>query len=829
MLKNNNNKIISRMAKNSLQANRRKNSFILIAVILSAFMVTAVLTLGASYYQASRAQLVRQYGAKHDAVLAGGVTEEQIQVCREDREIAEIGLRVKCGNVQSNGRDDTLHTGFAWCNETYWERQRRPALQYVTGSYPQREDELMISEAALNECGEEGMGIGSTLDLIYEDEEGVHRKVFTISGIFQDYHQDKEAFVSEEFFKESGYSLSDVMSGTMYLGFKDWLWSDRRQAEFEEKLSLGKQQTFFITNGAADQLKILAGMAGIVLVTLCSGYLLIYNILYLTVTSRVRYFGLLQTIGMTERQIRSLIFRQMAWMGGIGLAVGMLLGGSISMALLPELLRGLGIQSEGIIDIRFRPWVYLVTVLLTGATIYMGSRRPAQIAGSISPVEAVRFAAGHSYRKNRRTKKGCPVLNIALRNLQRERKRTVVVTLSMGLSVSLFICIMTLIQSQEARTLFSLNADADMVIENDTFEKYNRSDYKQIFEPEFIEGLEKTEGVEAVHVTYAADIIVPWEEGFPDDWMRGFYEVGMADPYDAEEYKNNPERFYSVMVGVDEKEFEKLNAEFETPVDTQEFIDGESCLVYRGATDFSDDYLIGQRLRFYPQKDGEKSMEDIRVAGVTDDADLVRHTGFGPNIVVSSSYLKKIVGDPYIQMISIQYKESYDKEAEQQIKKLLEASPCAVDASVKSRIEIRENLRKSQGNIMIFGIGIAVMVGFIGLMNYINTTISNIRNRLVELSVLESIGMTGVQTRMLLVWEGLLYLGLTALFTVSIGTGATYLIFQAMNNMNAPFGIPAAPVIISFLLIGAVCTGIPIAAYQILSREGSVIERIREL
>lgn len=43
---------------------------------------------------------------------------------------------------------------------------------------------------------------------------------------------------------------------------------------------------------------------------------------------------------------------------------------------------------------------------------------------------------------------------------------------------------------------------------------------------------------------------------------------------------------------------------------------------------------------------------------------------------------------------------------------------------------------------MIFGIGIAVMAGFIGLMNYINTTISNIRNRLVELSVLESIGMT---------------------------------------------------------------------------------------
>lgn len=828
VLTNNNERIISKMARNSLSGNRRKNAFIIIAVVLSAFMVSAVLTLGASYYQASRVQNIRQYGAKHDAVVMGGVSEKQIRSCREDREIEYVGLKAKCGKVQSNGRDDTLHTQFIWCNDVFWEKQKKPALQYVTGSYPQKEDELMISEAALKECGEEGMRIGSSLELVFEDETGLHRNTFTISGIFQDYYQDKEAYVSEAFFKKSGSSLSDVLSGSMYLGFRDWIWSEEKQKKFEEALQLGKQQAFFITDGAGGQLQVLTGMGGIVLITLCSAYLLIYNILYLSVTSHVRYYGLLQTVGMTERQIRSFLFRQMYYMGSVGITAGLLLGGSISMALLPELLRGLGIKNEGVIEVRFRPWIYVLAAILVGITIYMGSRKPAKIAGSVSPIEASRFAGGHAGKKHKRIRKGCPVFNIACRNLQREKKRTAVVVLSMGLSASLFLCIMTLIQSQEARTLFPFYLDSDLVIENDTFTKFNRSVYKQIFEQEFVDRLEQIEGVESVHVTYAADIIVPWKEGLPDDWMREFYATSMAVPYDPEEYRDNPEKFYSVMAGIDNEEFERINAGLVNPMDPQKFYNGECCLIYRSMLDLSDDFLVGQKLQFYPQKDGEGSMQEIEIAAVTDSMDILRFTGFGPNIIVSSGWLNKIMTDAYRQRIALHYRERYDENTEQQIREVVQNDSCAVDSSIESRIQIRENLRNTQGNIMIFGVGIAVLVGFIGLMNYINATISNLRNRLKELSVLESIGMTGRQTSRMLFCEGLLYAGLTMLFTVSAGLGTTYMIFQFMNTMHAPFTVPPNPVIISILLIIAVCTGIPMAAYQVLVKKASVIERIRD-
>lgn len=38
-----------------------------------------------------------------------------------------------------------------------------------------------------------------------------------------------------------------------------------------------------------------------------SAYLLIYNILYLSISENIRYYGLMQTIGMTEKQVKKML------------------------------------------------------------------------------------------------------------------------------------------------------------------------------------------------------------------------------------------------------------------------------------------------------------------------------------------------------------------------------------------------------------------------------------------------------------------------------------------------------------------------------------------
>ena len=52
------------------------------------------------------------------------------------------------------------------------------------------------------------------------------------------------------------------------------------------------------------------GICGLCLIICLSAYLLIYNILYLSVSGKIRYYGLLQALGIKKKQLAQFIRRQ---------------------------------------------------------------------------------------------------------------------------------------------------------------------------------------------------------------------------------------------------------------------------------------------------------------------------------------------------------------------------------------------------------------------------------------------------------------------------------------------------------------------------------------
>ena len=56
----------------------------------------------------------------------------------------------------------------------------------------------------------------------------------------------------------------------------------------------------------------------------------------------------------------------------------------------------------------------------------------------------------------------------------KDKKRTAVVLLSLAASLSVYLCIVTMLDSQAARTIVSNYMDTDMVIQNDTACKENQ-------------------------------------------------------------------------------------------------------------------------------------------------------------------------------------------------------------------------------------------------------------------------------------------------------------------------------------------------------------------
>lgn len=90
------------------------------------------------------------------------------------------------------------------------------------------------------------------------------------------------------------------------------------------------------------------------------------------------------------------------------------------------------------------------------------------MAADISPIEALGYRPTHKTVKERKAGKGKVIARLSMEQFTKDKKRTAVVLLSLAASLSVYLCIVTMLDSQAARIIVSNYMDTDMVIQNDT-------------------------------------------------------------------------------------------------------------------------------------------------------------------------------------------------------------------------------------------------------------------------------------------------------------------------------------------------------------------------
>lgn len=837
MLKNNNQAVVKRLAKNNLKSNRRRSLSMVLAIMLSSFLLFSVFTVGATYLKMQRQQNIRLNGAEFDAIMYG-ISEEQKEILEENPTVEHYGVVMVSGVVAETEADKTPGVGLLYADDTYWKKMMAPARKFVKGHYPVEENEVMVTEDALKKCGFSDKKIGDEITFVYEINEKREAKTFRISGIWDGYGDTDNFYMSKAFCDKQ--KLDAVYYGRCHISFcKKWM-SDEVQQAFIDSMKLKKSQRLFYVYEYGNATEIFLGLSGIALVTVLSAYLLIYNIMYLSVAGNIRYYGLLQTIGMTGRQIRQLMQKQLLWIGGIGMLAGILIGAGTSFFLIPVVVKTFVSAKEmGAVQVTFHPIIVLLTVLLTGCTVWYAGRKPTKIAVGSSPVEALEYRVVSSVRKRHKTRKGSLIVRMALEQLTRNKKKTMVTMLSLAASLSVFLCLITLLHTQSAREYSYNYMGLDMVLKNDTINNMvlNRAAEGEeqiqgvhpILNEELLNEIRQTDGVEEVLPTITVPTIIPWEKEVTDVWMREFYETWMNIPYedDIEEYQQHPENFGSSLVGITEEDFRALNAEMEQPVDEEAFLSGKTCILYRhGLFGLDEKELRGKQISCeeYVHPENTRTFE---IAGMTDVGDYVSLLGFPPTMIVIDDVVKAFTEKPIVFRVGIRYAEEYHKETEDAILSNIEESPNKTDFSWDSKIEQAENVKAAQGHMMEIGFGIVLILGIIGVMNYINTSVGNMQSRQKEISIMESVGMTERQVKKMLVWEGIFYTGGVLFLTLTVGIGITYAIYQTMNYMGAKFWFPVLPFLGATLILFVVCIVVPVWTYQKIEKSGSLVERIR--
>ena len=830
MFKVDNKKVINDLAKITYKANKKRNILTIAAIFLTTFLLCTIISVGLSYWNTVSLRQQRMQGIDYDIELTEP-RDDQITVMREMDKIKYAGLSVKCAIVSKYQEKELDKVRLYWLDDICWEKQTIPALDDYKGKYPDKENEMMLSKSALSSMGIQNPKLGMELPLVYQtlaenSKNEDTAKTFVLSGWFLDYTGVDKGYVSEEFYRSTGVLQTDLTQGSLKISLENPLYSENDIIEMQNQIKLSGNQIIEADyDTISNFIKTVLGLVLLLALVFMSGYLFIYNTLYISVNRDIRYFGQLKTIGTTSMQIRKMIYRQMLWNAAIGIPLGLACSAIVGRLVIPSLLHALNptiaINQVGTGSL----WVFVIAAIFSFGTIMISSQKPAKIAMHCSPIEAMKYIGAASAKVKNKKRTGGDIRSMVKMNLFRDKKQFVIIMCSLSLAVSLFLIINVVIYVNNAKNILNHSYDYDIRLLNQTLLSDSE---EQVINSDFIEQIRSIDGVKDVRVLKSATAVVPYQENVYGEYYKELYASRYSPgnyEKDMELYKKQPDHysFTCRVVGIDEVEFEKINNTLLNPLDKEKFKNGEIAFVSKTFTQ-GDNGITGKKVEFsIPTALNPEKKEIIETGAMIDDYPAYYSAGYTPDLIVSDDFFDEIMGQPLIEMIKIDYDEPFSKSVEASIKKLAESNKLI---SWESKLDSYSEMKNSENQITVLGGSLGIIIMLLAISNYMNMMSESMQNRSKEFAVLESVGMTRKQIKKMIVFESLGYSILSIAISLIIGLPASYMVFTNFNIYSIPFAFPILKTLFLFIAIIIICVVTSLLVFS-RSKSETIIELLR--
>ncbi len=847
---NRNKEVIKRVEKGMMKANRTRNIFAIVAVAPTTFMITTVFSLGINYKENMELTSVRTSGTNANVSLAMP-TKSQEKGIRDLDYVKTVGTQYMIGSVAGkNEADRDLAIAMQYYDNTEWEKHYKEAISNINGSYPKKENEIMLSEDALSQLGIEKPKLDMEIPLSYVSKDGEQKDTFTLSGWFRSYTGTGMAFLSESYCQEHGYTLQN--SGVLSISLdnpKDNFY------DIQDDITLNENQTFqgsvstSSSNGSVYAMIIL-----LVFFIIDSGYLLIYNVLYISISRDTRFYGLIKTLGTTEKQIKTLVKRQAVTFACIGIPIGVILAGALSFGIVPIILENAFDSGKSIIDAEmfFHPSIFILSIIFSALTVWISCNAPAKAASKISPIEALRYQNFASTKtKIRSSTNGGKLHVMAYHNVFRDKKRAFLVFMSLFMGITMILGVNGIIGSMKVENFIDKYMDYNFEYTDIQFEQPEQPN-KEVsqFDEQFVEQIKQIDGVKKVDIQKTVWAGIDFDEVALEGFMKIRYEDSRykteGQSYqemvaDLKEYANAGD-YGCYITTLDDKALEEYNAKHpNTSIDIEAFNRGETaiagmdteynapntalvgktlCLTADSSDDKATDFLIDDSFYF---EDYENNLSEG--IGRRKDIHIV------PEIIyVSEAGMERLTKTPIISAIGVDIKDMNQVEQIDSELQALNGTLTKQEWSYKSPIGMMEEYNQVTYSMNLMGNGAAVLLIVIGLINFINVMLTGVVARKNEFAVMESIGTSKKQIQKILTLEGGIYALVTTVLIMTLGNVFLLLVADAVPHMAdyAKFEYPFALVICLIFAIFIICLSVPAIVYRAVSKE-TVIERLHDL
>ena len=716
--------ITKKLAKKSLQSEKRRNLMVVIAVALAAFLICFTGIVATSLTQMQRNQVVDTY----EAVWLG-VEENDIEPLKGLPEFERVGGYYMLGEELS---EQGYHASYVY-NDAEMMEIGRDQMKLLEGNLPQKANEVVVSEYFLSTYGNNAK-IGDTVTL---DTESFHGD-YVVTGIMDSVNEkeantcaiilSKAALTEWKGFDPAGYRAYVHFKNSDQLG-EELITSYCREIAEEYQLPNPSMNNkyFAYASKSFDFLPIF----GVIVIVLIGGYIVIQSIFRISINDKIRSYGQLRTIGATPKQIKRIVKREGRKLGSIGILIGTVLG----------VCCGFLLFSKGFNAVSYAVMVSL-TLISGWIMVSISIRKPVKIAAGISPIEAVRFTPVQKDIRSRKKNIKLNPVSMGIANFKRDRKKTIsiVASLSIGGILLMVVSSIVLVRSPEqiARLYFP---DSDYKI------------YLQdLSEEMLVKGNPLNEELkqEVLSVDGVTDIIVARQSLHTSIKTDANQNSGICDTLTDQNY---------AMV-------EAALTEGTMPTDSHSIVIHDQIVAY------FEDMGVGSTVEF-SSIDGKQSIP-VTISGVFSTSKMPVIFGHGRAHTDGSVFFapKDLFYELYPEITTFDYSWSIvsnPKKAETvkaELKNIVaEHSNLALD-----EIDTAIAAEKSQNSAAFGSMQVLSWLVFLfGVINLINTTLSNQMSRKQENSVLRSIGLTQKQLCKMNICEGLCYAFFATLAILIVG------------------------------------------------------------
>ena len=826
--------LLNRLTIKNLKLNKKRTIVTIIGIMLSVALITAV----ASMYASGIKSLI-----KYETIIKGdfhtafyNVPTSDIDKFINNRNIEKLNITEGLGYAKIDSKNEDKP--YAYLKGFTKDALNNLSVRLVKGRLPENTNEIVIpthlktngrldlklNDSITLEVGKRIDSKGSELSQSdkYQNTAGeqlveMQTKTYKIVGIIE------RPATNIEYYTAPGYTFityidSKNLSGNVDIyakftkdGVKNWdktianilgvsqvLFRKVYNQEIEsEKLTEQLKKTYMFdmnkylidletnpisSTSMGDLGKVLAIVIVIIVFT---SIFCIKNSFDISITEKIRQYGMLRSIGATKKQIKRNVFYEATILGLIGIPLGIILGclATYILIIISNYYLTDVIQTGFKLELVFSTYAILVAIILGIITIYFSALKSATRASKVSEIDSIRNSANLkiSSKKIKSPKYIKKLFGIggviSFKNLKRNKKKYRTTIISITVSTFVFIALYSFME------LAFQNVNNELKV----------SDFNISLSTNAINDYSYNKFLKTVNLSGVEDYAI----------LRNS-ELSFTGSHSSKEYleyfgtkKENDAEEDITIFAIGQKQYNKyiksLGLNYDDIKDKVILFDKQYITSYD-----KNNNRITKNIRVYDFNKGDvitstNNQLNLEIGAIS---------SIGPNLLknLSNSYL--IISDEMFDKIAktnnldIYYKASNADKLQDELDSYLNGESYTID-NKEENVRIMNNLFTL---IAIFLYGFIIVISLIGITNIFNTITTNMELRKQEFAMLKSIGMTSKEFKRMIRLESL-FMGIKSLlFGILIGIILSYLIYLSSDS-DIPYKLPIVAIIISILVV----------------------------